>query len=109
MNIINRKKRAQHEAAYQQCRINEYGITLDEFMKRPQETLNMLGQGDALEIIESGYRPLLPKQAAIRARLDAEWLVSQQRKVVVQRDDPVNQSIFGVCIIHGQETRPLGS
>ena len=99
MDILNRKKRQHLEIAYEQCRVNDHGISLDVFMKRPLEILNMLGQHDALDIIESGYRPLLPKQAAIRAHLDAEWLASQQRKMPVAREEPTNQSLYDLCII----------
>ncbi|MFB6260013.1 MAG: hypothetical protein ABEK42_04825 [Thiohalorhabdaceae bacterium] len=53
--------------AYQHTRLGE------AFRKDPHGVLAHHGQEDDLEILAAGYRPLLPDQARVRRRLDAEW------------------------------------
>jgi len=55
---------------FQACRLSSVGVTFEDFMQNPQRILQDFGMDDAIEIMESGYLPLLPKQARIRAQLE---------------------------------------
>lgn len=60
-------------ALYDQASIQELtGLTFDEFRKSPKQALAQAGQEDAPAIMRTGFRPLLPAQARIRAQLDAD-------------------------------------
>jgi len=54
---------------FQACRLASVDVMFEDFIANPQRILQDLGMEDAVEIMESGYLPLLPKQASIRARL----------------------------------------
>ena len=55
---------------YQACRLEKENITFASFIESPQSILEALGMDDAMEIMESGFLPLLPKQARLRRKLD---------------------------------------
>jgi len=55
---------------FQACRLLGEGVSFENFIIDPQRTLQDFGMDDALEILESGFLPLLPKQARVRARLE---------------------------------------
>ncbi len=57
---------------YRLCQIHALGLTFENFLADPWQTLRAMGQEDAPDIIQSGFLPLLPKQAEIRKRLDRE-------------------------------------
>lgn len=59
-------------ALYEHAGIRELtGLSLEEFTRSPKQALAQAGQEDAPAILASGFRPLLPSQARLRARLDA--------------------------------------
>ena len=49
------------------------GLSYPEFTHDQERAHAQAGQSSAQGIIDRGSRPLLPGQAKIRARLDAEW------------------------------------
>jgi len=55
---------------FQACRLASVDVSFEDFLANPQRTLQDFGMDDAVEIMESGFLPLLPKQARIRARLE---------------------------------------
>jgi len=55
---------------FQACRLASVDVRFEDFIANPQRILQDFGMDDAVEIMESGYLPLLPKQARIRARLE---------------------------------------
>ena len=55
---------------FQACRLAGEGVSFADFIIDPQRTLQNFGMDDALEILESGFLPLLPKQARVRAKLE---------------------------------------
>jgi len=69
---------------FQVCRLAGEGVSFADFIIDPQRTLQDFGMDDALEILESGFLPLLPKQARIRTRLEqaGKDAVSTQRRIV---------------------------
>jgi hypothetical protein len=55
---------------FQACRLAGEGVRFEDFIIDPQRILQDFGMDDAVEILESGFLPLLPKQAKVRARLE---------------------------------------
>lgn len=80
---------------FQACRLAGEGVSFEGFIIDPQRTLQDFGMDDALEILESGFLPLLPKQARIRARLDqaCDDAASTQRRIV----------LFGSKLVMGRQ------
>lgn len=56
---------------FQACRLAGEGVRFEAFMASPRAMLKAFGMEDALDVMASGYLPLLPKQARVRERLDA--------------------------------------
>jgi len=54
------------------CRLASEGLSFVDFMNAPWATLNQLGMSDAMDVMASGFLPLLPSQARIRKTLDGE-------------------------------------
>jgi len=61
---------------FQACRLAGEGVSFEDFIIDPQRTLQDFGMEDAVEILESGFLPLLPKQASVRARLERHLSVA---------------------------------
>jgi len=59
---------------FQACRLASVDVSFEDFIANPQRILQDFGMEDAVEIMESGFLPLLPKQARMRARLDNQSL-----------------------------------
>ena len=57
---------------YTACHIADYGITPTDFEENPESVLAKIGQSDAPATINRGFKPLLPAQAKLRMRLDAQ-------------------------------------
>jgi len=57
---------------FQACRLAGEGVTFEDFIIDPQRSLQDFGMDDAVDIMESGYLPLLPQQARVRARLERQ-------------------------------------
>ena len=55
---------------YQACRLEGENVTFASFLENPQAILQHFGMEDAIEVMESGFLPLLPKQARLRRMLD---------------------------------------
>jgi len=55
---------------FQACRLASVDVRFEDFIANPQRILQDFGMEDAMEVMESGFLPLLPKQARIRARLE---------------------------------------
>ena len=55
---------------FQACRLAGEGVSFADFIIDPQRTLQDFGMDDAVEILESGFLPLLPKQASVRVKLE---------------------------------------
>jgi len=55
---------------FQACRLASVDVAFEDFLSDPQRILQDFGMDDAMEIMESGFLPLLPKQARVRARLE---------------------------------------
>jgi len=85
---------------FQACRLAGEGVSFNDFIIDPQRTLQDFGMDDAVEILESGFLPLLPKQARIRVRLDQAVSSSDStaRSLVRgdQREKHMNQ-LFGLA------------
>ena len=56
-------------AVYDACRLQLTGISYAQFIQAPEETLIRLGMEDALEIMATGFLPLLPAQAKVRQEI----------------------------------------
>lgn len=54
---------------YQACRLEQTGLSFEEFLACPEQHLDRLGMSDAEEIIRTGFLPLLPEQARVRMAL----------------------------------------
>jgi len=69
---------------YQACRLEGESVTFASFLENPHDILTLFGMEDAIEVMESGFLPLLPKQARIRARLEqaVDDAVPQQKRIV---------------------------
>ena len=61
------------ERIYNEAKLSVSGITLAEFRANPTAVLRQCGQETAPACIESGFRPLLPRQAMVAKRLQEEW------------------------------------
>ncbi len=48
------------------CRLHQTGMSLETFLVDPEQHLATLGMADALDIMATGYLPLLPAQAKVR-------------------------------------------
>ncbi|ANJ66132.1 hypothetical protein A9404_00950 [Halothiobacillus diazotrophicus] len=57
---------------YQACRLQQTGLSFEDFLAAPADHLNRLGMSDAEEIMKSGFLPLLPEQARVRMALAEE-------------------------------------
>ncbi|HES76143.1 MAG TPA: hypothetical protein ENO09_03930 [bacterium] len=55
---------------YKACRLEGENVTFASFLENPQSILQHFGMDDAIEVMESGFLPLLPKQARLRRMLD---------------------------------------
>jgi hypothetical protein len=58
---------------YHLAKLDQLGITREAFDRDPEGTLREAGQYDAIAILASGYRPLLPAQIKIRRELEEQW------------------------------------
>lgn len=58
---------------YAEAYLERLGFSYEQFAAAPIATLYAAGQPDAIDIMRSGYRPLLPKQVALRRALQAKW------------------------------------
>jgi hypothetical protein len=58
---------------FEACRLGEQGERLDAFLRDPLTALRRHGQESALECLAKGFRPLLPRQAAVARRLAQVW------------------------------------
>jgi hypothetical protein len=58
---------------YQQAYIDRY-VSFSAFESAPEDWLLMLGQYDAVVIMQSGFRPLLPAQIRLRQQPEAQWI-----------------------------------
>lgn len=58
---------------FEQAHLEKLGATFAEFEANPEATLEKYGQRDAVRILETGYRPLLPAQVRERQKLEAQW------------------------------------
>ena len=77
---------------FDQAYLARMGVSFDQFEKAPVATLQAVGQGDAIDIMRAGHRPLMPAQVELRRTLETQWAregVSIEprlrRKVNVQR------------------------
>ena len=61
---------------YDQAHLSALGFTFEQFSDAPIATLQTAGQADAIHIMLSGHRPLLPAQVALRRKLEAEWAIA---------------------------------
>lgn len=77
-NDINRLENDVHPIYADAGILELTGLSYDQFAKDPQRALAQAGQADAPDLIARGFKPLLPAQARIRARLDAEG--AEERK-----------------------------
>ena len=57
---------------YEQAYLDRY-VSFSSFQSAPKDWLLVLGQYDAVVIMESGFRPLLPTQVRLRQELEAQW------------------------------------
>lgn len=55
---------------FQACRLAGEGVRFEDFLANPRAILKAFGMDDALEVMASGFLPLLPRQARVRARLE---------------------------------------
>ena len=52
------------------CRLYAEGVQFEGFLAEPELILSRFGMSDALEVMASGYLPLLPRQARVRRAVD---------------------------------------
>ncbi len=64
------------EEIFDQAHLATLGFTLEQFLHAPIATLQAAGQADAILIMLSGHRPLLPAQVALRRKLEAAWVMA---------------------------------
>jgi hypothetical protein len=91
------------EEIFDQAHLAKLGFTLEQFLHAPIATLKAAGQTDAIQIMLSGHRPLLPAQVALRRKLEAEWAIAgnpaepHRRRVPARRADvPVTSNLDSV-------------
>ncbi|RDI98948.1 hypothetical protein DVT68_10660 [Dyella solisilvae] len=53
--------------------VAHFGVSFEAFSKDPLGTLEAIDQSDAIAIMLSGYRPLLPKQKRLQQINEARW------------------------------------
>jgi len=80
---------------FQACRLAGEGVSFEDFIIDPQRILQDFGMDDAVEILESGFLPLLPKQAKVRARLERHLSVAG-RSV---RTQPARPEPGHICVM----------
>jgi len=88
---------------FQACRLAGEGVSFEDFIIDPQRTLQDFGMDDALEILESGFLPLLPKQARVRKRLDHALSIGECVNVLLFSPTRLRQS--KTSIIRGCDER----
>jgi len=84
---------------FQACRLAGEGVTFDDFIIDPQRTLQDFGMDDAVEILESGFLPLLPKQARVRARLERPVSSALCVSGRVVRMEPARPEAGYICVM----------
>ena len=57
---------------YEEAYLDSY-VSFSTFRSAPKDWLVVLGQYDAVVIMESGFRPLLPTQVRLRQELEVQW------------------------------------
>jgi len=62
------------EEIYAAAHVAKFGVAFESFAKDPDGTLERIGQHDAVRIMESGMRPLLPEQVRLREQAVAQWI-----------------------------------
>jgi len=62
------------EEIFEQASMSKLGVSFDQFSLAPMSTLHSVGQGDAIDIMRSGFRPLLPAQVKLRRTLEDQWV-----------------------------------
>jgi len=67
------KTREYWSAVFEACRLGEQGEGLEDFLADPWAVLRRHGQESAPECLANGFRPLLPRQAAVARRLAEAW------------------------------------
>ena len=58
---------------FEQASIDKLGVSFEQFASAPMATLHSVGQDDAVDIMRTGFRPLLPVQVKLRRTLEAKW------------------------------------
>ena len=92
------------EEIFDQAHLAKLGFTLEQFLDAPIATLKAAGQSDAILIMLSGHRPLLPAQVALRRKLEAQWAIAGNpaephrhgRAPVRRAEDPVASNLDSV-------------
>lgn len=82
------------------CRLHELGVTFSSFIASPWEMLALHGQESAPECLTQGYRPLLPRQAAIARRIREE----EARTITVKHAETPAQTesnVIPFVLAHG--------
>lgn len=62
-------EQASWQRIYDECRLKECGVEFHKFISDPWGVLTRCGQFGAPASIANGFKPLLPKQAAVAKRL----------------------------------------
>lgn len=61
------------QTIFNEAHLEALGVTFGEFAANPVATLGLVGQHDAVAILERGFRPLLPAQVRLRQQLVKQW------------------------------------
>lgn len=84
---------------YHLAKLDQLGVSREDFDRDPEAALREVGQYDAIAILASGYRPLLPAQIKMRQELEEQWarentpaLRRSSGATVVRTNSEVNSS-----------------
>ena len=61
------------EHVYYEAQLSAFGVSLADFRANPAAVLRECGQETAVACMESGFRPLLPRQAMVAKRIQEQW------------------------------------
>ncbi len=67
MDALNQFNVEMH--VYTATHMSELGVSFEEFIDGPEESLERVGQGGAMESMAKGFLPLLPAQARVALRI----------------------------------------
>lgn len=85
---------------FEACRLNEEGLTFEQFLTDPWSYLEQYGQESAPACMEAGFRPLLPAQARVARRLREEERARSASRGREAGDKAPRRAVVGGRYVH---------